>query len=493
MHRLLKPTGSIYLHCDWHADAYIRVYILDKLFGEKNFRNHVIWKRTRNPKGSQFQKKNLGVSTDSIFWYSKSSDYFFNELCAREQLQNGDLAKKYPNFDDKGRYYQGPIIRAASMGARPNLVYEYKGFTPREYGWRMTLEKLIEIDKKGDLGWSSNGKPFRKLRPSDDKGNPIYNLWDDINRLYSGSHESIGYPTQKPEKLLERIISLTSNEGDIVLDPFVGGGTTVAVADRLKRNWIGIDQSVAAIKVSEMRLNKQQGLFSAPFSVTLHKYDYDTLRNKDAFEFEKWIVEQFGGFSNAKQRNDFGIDGRTRENIPIQVKRSDNIGRNVIDNFHSALMRFDKSLYEKNKLANLPVGYIIAFSFGKGAIQEVARLKNEAGVLINLVTVEEIVLIAKKPKLTVTFNDKGIDSKGLRQIEFQATAESENGIEMYAWDFDYVENEPFKAEVLIDREGTQSYKFKPGQHTVAVKAVDEEGLESLEIIRIKINGEIIEE
>jgi len=256
MHRLLKPTGSIFLHCDWHADAYIRVYILDKLFGERNFRNHIVWQRTRNPKGSQFEKKNLGIATDSIYWYSKSAKYYFNETAAREQLRNGDIAKKYPYFDEQGRYYQGPVIRGASMGPRPNLVYEYKGFTPKEWGWRMTLEKLTELDEKGDLGWSSNGKPFRKLRPEADKGNPIYNLWSDINRLYSGNEETIGYPTQKPLKLLERIVLLTSKKDDTVLDPFVGGGTTVVVAEKLGRNWIGIDQSEQAILLSEKRIKE---------------------------------------------------------------------------------------------------------------------------------------------------------------------------------------------------------------------------------------------
>lgn len=370
-------------------------------------------------------------------------------------------------------------------------------------------ERLSQLLSEGKARISPKAKnPRYKKYLDEDKGTPISNLWNDVGGVGTLSKEKIGYPTQKPEKLLERIILASSNEGDTVLDPFVGGGTTVAVADRLKRKWIGIDQSVAAIKVSEMRLNNQQDLFSEPFIVTLHKYDYDTLRYKDAFEFEKWIVERFGGFSNAKQRNDFGMDGRTRENVPIQVKRSDNIGRNVVDNFHSALMRYDKSLYEKNKTAGLPVGYIIAFSFGKGAIQEVARLKNEQGIIISLVTVEEIVPIAKKPKLKVEINAKTTESlepsegskssesskkAALREIEFTATAESESGIEMYSWDFDFNENEPFKAEVLIDRTGKQSFKFKPGQHTIAVKAVDTEGLEAVEIIRIKVNGEVVVE
>ncbi|MBM2816763.1 MAG: hypothetical protein HW421_3525 [Ignavibacteria bacterium] len=466
--------------------------ILDKLFGENNFRNHIIWQRTNNPKGSQFEKKNLGNATDSIFWYSKSEKYYFNEQNAKEQLQDGELAKKYPHFDEKGRYYQGPVIRGASMGQRPNLVYEYKGYKPEIWGWRMTKEKLIELDNNGDVGWSSTGKPYRKLRPENDKGNPIYNFWDDINRLYSGNQETIGYPTQKPEKLLVRIILLCSNEGDIVFDPFVGGGTTIVVSDRLNRNWLGIDQSVQAIKVSEMRLEKQQGLFSAPFTVKLHKYDYDTLRYKDAFEFEKWIVEIFGGLANIKQRGDFGMDGKTREGIPIQVKRSDNIGRNVIDNFKSASERFDNNLFRKNKQAGTPIGIIIAFSFGKGAIQEASRLKNEENITIKLIMVEEIVPIARKPKLNVKLNDMGVDEKGMREIEFTTVGESEAGIEFYSWDFEYNEEEKkFKAAIMLDKEGKQTHKFKPGTHNIAVKAVDNEGLEAIEVVKVKVNGEVV--
>lgn len=492
MHRLLKPTGSIYLHCDWHADAYIRVLILDKIFGENNFRNHIIWQRTNNPKGSQFEKKNLGIATDSIFWYSKSTNYYFNETSAREQLQNGELAKKYPFFDEIGRYYQGPVIRGASMGVRPNLVYEYKGYTPKEWGWRMTKEKLIELDEKGDLGWTVKNKPFRKLRPENDKGNPIYNFWNDINRLYSNTHESIGYPTQKPEKLLERILLLSSMKGDTVLDPFVGGGTSIVVAEKLGRNWIGIDQSVAAVKVTEMRLEKNHGLFSKPFAIQLHKYDYDKLFHQNPFEFEKWIVEQYGALPNTKQKSDGGIDGRTREGTPIQVKQSENIGRNVVDNFKSSCERFDRNIFNKNKEAALPVGFIIAFSFGKGAVQEIARLKNEENVIIKLVTVEEIVPIAKKPKLSVSISDKAVDSKGLREIEFTAVAESIAGIEFYSFDFDYnEETQIFSAEQLLNREGIATHKFKPGNHAIAVKAVDNEGMDAIEIIRIKINGEVV--
>ena len=173
------------------------------------------------------------------------------------------------------------------------------------------------------------------------------------------------------------------------------------------------------------------------------------------------------------------------------MKRSDNIGRNVIDNFVSACKRYDKTLFEQSQQAGEPVGVIIAFSFGKGAIQEVARLKNEENLSIRLVTVEEIIPIAKKPTLTVEFTDAGLDKKQLREIEFTARGESAAGIEFYAWDWDYNQADGiFKPAILRDKEGKQTQKFKAGTHCIAVKVVDNDGLESLEVLTLKVNGEI---
>ncbi|MCL2132536.1 MAG: site-specific DNA-methyltransferase, partial [Lentimicrobiaceae bacterium] len=327
MHRVLKSTGSIFLHCDWHASHYIKVDILDRkdLFGKNNFINEIIWRRTNTPKGSQFENRQFGIVTDSIFFYSKNKNYFFNDKIIRPLLEEENVEKKYPKTDEKGRYYEYPILRSKSKGKRPNLVYEYNGFTPSDYGWVVSKEKLQEIDKRGDLGWRTNGQPFRKFRFDEDPGIIINNLWDDILRIQSNSKEAIGYPTQKPEALLERIIKCATNEGDIVLDPFVGGGTTIAVADKLNRKWIGIDQSVMAVKVTDLRLKKQRGPLELyePYELQLRTYNYDVLRNMDAFAFETMIIEKFGGIPNQKQRSDFGLDGRMPDNTPIQVKRSD--------------------------------------------------------------------------------------------------------------------------------------------------------------------------
>ena len=437
MHRILKPAGSIFLHCDWHANAYIRVEILDKIFGQNNMRNEIIWcyMGPGSPGVKQFLKKH-----DTIFWYSKDDKWVFNI----DDVRFPHSKKTKDNF----RHGLG----GSGFEGAPRIIHE-KGKVPEDW-------------------------------------------WSDIAiaaRYPKNSENNLGYPTQKPVKLLERIIKASTNEGDTVLDPFVGGGTTIAVADKLNRNWIGIDQSVQAIKVSELRLDKQRSLFSAPFSIRLHKYDYDTLRNKDAFEFESWIIQQFGGTSNARQRSDFGLDGKMPDNTPIQVKRSDNVGRNVIDNFLSAVRRADRRLYDKNITDKTPVGYIIAFSFNRGAIQEVARLKNQENIIINLVKVEDVIPISQKPTLTITatsISSPVSQPSPTQEIQFTATAHSGVGIEFYSWDFAYNPDTGFKASVMIDKEGVQSVKLRPGLHTIAAKVIDNDGLESLETIKLKINGNI---
>lgn len=443
MHRILKPTGSIFLHCDWHADAYIRVEILDRIFGKNNFRNEIIWHYGQR---TDTYKSHLSRKHDTIFLYGKSDNFILKQT---------------------------------------SIVWNKEEFIQKRHD--------VKIDEEGrEFIWTDGGKgKGRYKRFVDDvlkEGKPLDDVWE-IPLLNSAAKERIGYPTQKPIALMQRILEAASNENDLVLDPFVGGGTTVAVAEKLNRKWIGIDQSVQAIKVTEMRLQNQMDLFSKPFIVQLHKYDYDMLRFKDAFKFENWIIVQYGGTSNSKQRSDFGLDGKTKDNTPIQVKRSDNIGRNVIDNFHSAVMRYDKNLYEKNMTEMKPVGYIIAFSFGKGAIQEVARLHNQENVIIQLVTVEDIVPIAKKPTLTVELSDKSTDSKGQHEIEFKATGQSAAGIEFYSWDFDYKDTS-FKAEILLDKKGEQTRKLKAGVHNIAVKVVDNDGLENIEVIKLRVNGKV---
>lgn len=252
---LLADDGVIFLHCDHHQSHRIRS-ILDEVFGPDQVLNEIVWVRSTNPKGSQHIPRNLSVFVDSILCYGKSSESKLQAERIRVPLTPEELVEKYYRTDDKGRYYDGPIVSTAGMGDRPNLVYEYGGYTPPSSGWRVNRETLKSIDEAGDLGWTSNGKPFRKLRLEADRGRPIGNFWNDISLINSQSNERVGYPTQKPEQLLSRIVSLASDPGDLVLDCFMGSGTTQAVAYKLGRRYIGADINLGAIETAVKRLNE---------------------------------------------------------------------------------------------------------------------------------------------------------------------------------------------------------------------------------------------
>jgi adenine specific DNA methylase Mod len=254
MRRILKSTGSIFLHCDWHANAYIRVHILDRLFGEENFRNEIIWKRADTVKGNFGQrKKSLDYNTDTIFYYSKSSKVKFTQPFTAYNKKTIDRDYRY--FDTDGRRYRLTPLDGPGGGAKGNPYYEFLGVS--RY-WRYSKKDMEDRYNKGLIIQNKPGAlPMQKKYLDKEKGIPIQSLWDDITALGPSNKERIGYPTQKPEALLERIIKMASNEGDVILDPFMGGGTTIAVANRLNRQWIGIDQSEQAVKVTELRLQKQ--------------------------------------------------------------------------------------------------------------------------------------------------------------------------------------------------------------------------------------------
>jgi site-specific DNA-methyltransferase (adenine-specific) len=455
MHRILKPTGSIFLHCDWHANANIRVDILDRVFGHQRFNSEIIWERTFGSGSSKSLSKKFPANSDTIWFYNKSEKFTFNQL---SKAYEDATIKRYDKIDENGKRYKWENLKTYSKD---------------------TLKALLA---SGDARFNPNSKyPVYKKYFEEKKGTPITNIWNDIEFIGTRSPERIGYPTQKPEALLQRIIECASNEGDLVLDPFVGGGTTIAVADRMNRRWIGIDQSVAAVRVTDLRLKNQRGLYSQPYELILHKYDYDTLRHQDAFAFESWIIEQFGGTPNQKQRGDLGVDGRMPDRTPIQVKQADNIGRNVIDNFLSAVQRSDSQLFEKNRTEGKTVGYIIGFSFGKGAIEEVARLRNRQHVIIELKRVSDIVPYAKRPDVSLTASETEH-----RKFALEATARGDAEIEFYSWDFDHKPEDGFKADVYLDKEGKQVRSFQPGEHHIAVEAVDKNGMDGTDKIKLDV-------
>jgi site-specific DNA-methyltransferase (adenine-specific) len=315
MHRVLKPTGSLYLHCDPTASHYLKV-LLDAIFGPQNFRNEIIWLRSKNPKGSQHGLRRFSPFTDTILYYTKSplAPAYLDRI--RGPLSAEELRAKYPYSDEHGPYADGPILRSGSMGPRPNLVYEYKGFTPGPAGWRVERATLEKIDRAGNLAWTKKGGVRRKLRPESDKGQPVGSFWGDIPPINSQAKERLGYPTQKPLALLKRIIETSTLPGDLVLDPFCGCGTAIAAAHGLGRRWAGIDITYLAIWVMKARLQRDHGLtgidvVNAPTEVEgLRQMAHD---HEGRYQFQWWVLERLGAVppgGSQKHGADRGIDGK---------------------------------------------------------------------------------------------------------------------------------------------------------------------------------------
>ena len=245
MHRVLKPTGSMYLHCDETAVHYLKA-VMDAVFGVEHFQTEITWQRT----SSHNDSKRFGQVKDVILFYSKTNNRRWNPIYVPHDEKY--VSNFYRYEDERGKYRHHEVLLTAAM-ARPNLVYEYKGYTP-EYGWRMERDKLEDLDKEGRLVWSSTGRPYRKTYLS--KGRLSTNLWIDIKNLSGRIKERTGYPTQKPVAIAERIIKASSNPGDVVLDCFAGCAYVPVAAERNGRQWIACDISPRALTVLRRQFAK---------------------------------------------------------------------------------------------------------------------------------------------------------------------------------------------------------------------------------------------
>lgn len=253
IHRILKPNGAFFLHLDYHAVHYAKV-MLDKIFGYKNFRNEIIWRR-KIGSNSAGKSRRLPCNTDTILFYSKSDDYVFNP---QYRPHDPEYVKKFYRHDDNDGRGPYQLADLSAPSHSPTLIYTYKGYTPPAKGWRFNLARMKQMDADGRIYFpqDKSGRPRLKRYLKEMKGNLLENIWDDIGMLQDASMEKTGWSTQKPVPLLERIISMASNEGDLVFDCFAGCGTTVMAAHNLKRRWIGIDISPTAAKVNKERLEK---------------------------------------------------------------------------------------------------------------------------------------------------------------------------------------------------------------------------------------------
>jgi adenine specific DNA methylase Mod len=251
MRELLSDTGSIYVHVDYRTSHYIRL-ILDDLFGENNFRNEIIWRNSSVK--NDLVKKEFGIQHNTIFYYSKTSDYTYNQLYLPFDEEYIKTNYRYDDKDGRGLYTTAPLYSNTNSGGHANAKsFEFENLNKR---WIYSLEYLNKLKEENSLYKTEIGGLRKKVFLNESKGKPITDLWVDnqITFLTGSSKEYVGYPTQKPEALLERIIKSSSNEGDLIADFFAGSGTTLAVAQKLNRNWIGVDMGEESIKTIKERM-----------------------------------------------------------------------------------------------------------------------------------------------------------------------------------------------------------------------------------------------
>ncbi len=367
MHRILKSTGSIYLHCDWHASHYLKVE-MDKIF-KNNFLTEIIWKRSNDVGAFKVRKTSFPNSHDVILVYSKGNNFTFNQIY-KEYPENYIDKFNLDDNDGKGRYYWADLNKP-SRGSINRL-------------------KLVNEVKQRESGKYSYKRYFNRIG----EGIPISNIWDDIPRLgtckvdKSGqpTTESLGYPTQKPEALLERIIKASSNENDLVCDPFAGCGTCLSVSKHLNRKFLGIDISPIACNLIATRIGyNKMDIIGLPTTTE------DLIKMKP-HEFQQWVCDKMFAKNTSPSKDkasggDGGKDGIVLHNSntgkyvgsPIQVKQSESIGVNVVKNLFATMhdMKVKK-------------GFIVALSFGSGAVEQVAKYKLEDDIEIILIKAEDL-------------------------------------------------------------------------------------------------------
>ena len=384
MRGILKPTGSIYLHCDPTASHYIKV-MMDAIFGHENFRNEIVWKRTSTHSDS----KTWSRVSDTILFYTKGRRFTWNTPYTPHSDEY--IANKYRHQDADGRLYQ--LDNMTSPNPRPNMMYEWKGFASPTKGWRYSEETMADLDAEGRIWYptfkdgthNTSRRPRLRRYLDEMKGGVMGNIWTDISPINSQARERLGYATQKPLRLLERIIRASSDAGDMVFDPFCGCATTLEAAHILGRRWIGIDVAIHAVKrVAKVRLEDRLGLKEGTdFEIEGVPQTLEGARDlwtRDKYHFQKWAIEQVEGFATTRRTGDGGIDGRLYFDIPdekhlqsmvLEVKGGVNVGISVVRDLRGVLER-DSALL---------AGLIVMDGLGERKIANFRREMAQAGDL----------------------------------------------------------------------------------------------------------------
>ena len=327
MHRILKSTGSLYLHCDPTASHYIKT-LLDAIFGHQNFQNEIVWRRT----SAHNDALRYGSIHDTILFYSRGEAWKWNP---QYQPYDDGYKARFRRKDRDGRLWTDGDLTAKGLSGG-GYEYTYKGKTDL---WRVPLTTMEQLDSEGRLHFTNRGGIRIKRYLDELPGRPAQSIWTDIPPINSQAAERMGYATQKPLALLERIIRASSSPDDVVLDPFCGCATTIEAAHRLGRRWIGIDIAIHAVKrVARIRLEERLGLIEGQDyeieGVPRTVEGAEDLWRRDKYQFQKWAVEQSDGFVTTKRSADGGVDGRIYFAMPhaqelqsmvVEVKGGQNV------------------------------------------------------------------------------------------------------------------------------------------------------------------------
>ena len=361
LHRVLKPTGSLYLHCDPTASHYLKI-VLDAVFGKENYRNEITWKRRVGMSSAVHESNRFGICTDTIFFYAKTEDALFYPQYNIDSADYQEyVAERFNLVDEHGRRFQADNL--GNPAPRPNLMYEYKGYKPPKNGWAISKEKMEQWDREGRIYFPDDKtKRLRRKRFVDElKGMPVQNLWTDIPEINSQAEERLGYPTQKPLALLERVICASSDPLGVVLDPFCGCGTAVHASQKLGRKWIGIDITCLAISLIESRLKKafpeafgEKGQKRLQYEVIGTPKDLESARDlarRDKYQFQWWavsLIDEAQPWQGKKKGADTGIDGiryfrdldrKEVHTMLISVKGGENVGPAMVKDLIATLAR----------------------------------------------------------------------------------------------------------------------------------------------------------
>jgi site-specific DNA-methyltransferase (adenine-specific) len=405
LRRVLKPTGSIYLHCDPTASHYLKI-LMDAIFGHENFRNEITWKRRVGMSSAVHSSNKFGVITDTLLFYAKSSEADFQPQYNRTDPDyERYVQERFILQDPDGRRFQATSL--TNPAPRPNLKYEYKGYSPPENGWMISREKMQQWDKEGRIYFpkNKNGRLRRKSYADELRGMPVQNLWTDIPELNSQAKERLGYPTQKPVALLDRIIQASSKEGDVVLDPFCGCGTSLESAEKNGRRWLGIDIAHYAMTLIEGRL--KSSFPKVTYSVHGRPTDLEGARElakRDKYQFQWWAAWKLGSqtYREDKKGADRGIDGNIffhngpfgTGRIIASVKGGENVGVQMVRDLRGVIEREEAEMGIMVTLAD-PTGPMIAEATSAGFVKKSAHGRLPR---LQIATVEEM-LNGQMPKL----------------------------------------------------------------------------------------------